>query len=146
MAVTFTNNWKNILDKLESILEDEFKGTLPVYRGNSIPKGVSQAIQLSPTDSSLIGYMSNSETREFSINISFIFNEINIKEKALDHILRQVSRIEAVIHNNIIMTLSDANSTKVSDCKISSTNLGANEELGLYVVDLDYKCQHTITF
>ena len=26
MAVNFTNNWKNILDKLESVLETEFKG------------------------------------------------------------------------------------------------------------------------
>ena len=29
MAVTFTNNFKNILDKLESIIEAEFKGALP---------------------------------------------------------------------------------------------------------------------
>ena len=44
MAVTFTNNWKNILDKLESILKTEFKGTLPVYKGDSVPKGVNQAL------------------------------------------------------------------------------------------------------
>ena len=37
MAVTFTNNWKNILDALEGVLEDEFKGALPVYKGNTVP-------------------------------------------------------------------------------------------------------------
>ena len=53
MAVTFTNNWKNILDKLESVLETEFKGAVPVYKGDSVPKGVNQALQLIPTGSVL---------------------------------------------------------------------------------------------
>ena len=90
MAVTFTNNWKNILDKLESILESEFKGALPIYKGNSIPAGINQALQLVPTGSVLSDYNATSETREFSIQVRFIFNEANVNETALDHILRQV--------------------------------------------------------
>ena len=66
MAVNFTNNWKNILDKLESILEAEFKGALPVYKGNSVPKGVNQALQLIPVGSVLSDYNATSETREFT--------------------------------------------------------------------------------
>ena len=95
MAVTFTNNWKNILDKLESILEAEFKGAMPVYKGNSIPTGVNQALQLIPASSALLEYNNTSETREFTINVRFVFNEANVRETALDHILRYVSRIEA---------------------------------------------------
>ena len=91
MAVNFTNNFKNILDKLESIIESEFKGALPVYKGNSIPAGVNQAVQLMPTGSVLSEYNTNSETREFSVQVRFIFNEANVNETALDHILRQVS-------------------------------------------------------
>ena len=30
MPTTFTNNWKNILDKLESIFKTEFKGAMKV--------------------------------------------------------------------------------------------------------------------
>ena len=30
MPVTFTNNWKNILDKVQSTLRSEFGGTAPV--------------------------------------------------------------------------------------------------------------------
>ena len=146
MAVSFTNNFKNILDKLESLLESEFKGSLPIYKGNSVPNGVNQALQLIPVGSTLLDYMTNSETREFSVSIKFLFNEININEKALDHILRQVSRIEALVHDNMIMTLADANSTKVSDCRLESTQLNADEELGIYIVNFDYKCLHTITF
>ena len=140
MAVTFTNNWKNILDKLESILETEFKGALPVYKGNTIPAGVNQALQLIPTGSVLSEYNATSETREFSIQVRFIFNEANVRETALDHILRQVSRIEALIHDNVAMTLSD--STRAFNCRFDSTELNADEETGIYVVVWDYKCQH----
>ena len=140
MAVSFSNNWKLILDKLESILEDEFKGALPVYKGNSIPKGVNQAIQLAPSGSVLSEYNATSETREFTIDVRFIFNEANVNETALDHILRQVSRIEALIHDNVAMTLSD--SSNVFNCRFESTELNTDDESCIYVVEWDYKCQH----
>ena len=140
MAVTFTNNWKNILDKLESILETEFKGALKVYKGNSIPKGISQAVQLIPSGSVLSEYNVLSETREFTIEVRFVFNEANIRETALDHVLRYVSRIEALIHDNIAMTLSD--SSRAFNCRFESTDLNADEESGIYVVVWEYKCQH----
>jgi hypothetical protein len=140
MAVTFTNNWKNILDKLESILEAEFKGALPVYKGNSVPKGVNQALQLIPVGSVLSDYNATSETREFTIQVRFIFAEANIRETALDHVLRYVSRIEALIHDNVAMTLAD--STRAFNCRFESTELNSDEDSGLYVTQWDYKCQH----
>ena len=140
MAVSFENNWKLILDKLESELETEFKGALPVYKGNSIPKGTNQALQLMPTGSVLSDYNATSEVREFSIQVKFIFNEANVNETALDHILRQVSRIEALIHDNASMALSD--SSNAFNCRFESTELNADEESGIYVVLWDYKCQH----
>ena len=139
-VVTFTNNWKNILDKLESVLELEFKGALKVYKGNTIPKGITQAVQLIPTGSTLSEYSVLSETREFTIEVRFVFNEANIKETVLDHVLRYVSRIEALIHDNIAMTLSD--SSKAFNCRFESTDLNADEKSGVYLVVWDYKCQH----
>ena len=140
MAVTFTNNWKNILDKLESVLETEFKGALPVYKGNNIPKGVNQALQLVPTGSILSDYNATSETREFSITVRFIFAEVNVKETALDHILRYVSRIEALIHDNVAMTLSDG--SNAFNCRFESTELNSDEESGIYITEWAWKCQH----
>ena len=140
MAVNFSNNWKLILDKLESILETEFKGALPVYRGNSIPAGANQALQLIPTGTTLTEYNATSETREFTIEIRFVFNEANVNETALDHILRQVSRVEALIHDNVAMTLS--NNSQAFNCRFESTELNADEEEGIYIVVWDYKCQH----
>ena len=140
MAVTFTNNWKNILDKLESILESEFKGTLPVYKGNTVPKGINQALQIIPTGSVLSEYNVTSETREFSVTVRFIFAEINVKETALDHILRYVSRIEALIHDNVSMALSD--SSDAFNCRFESTELNSDEESGIYITEWAWKCQH----
>ena len=140
MAVTFANNWKSILDKLESVLATEFKGALKVYKGNSIPKGISQAIQLIPKGSVLLEYNQTAETREFSIEVRFVFNEANINETALDYVLRYVSRIEALIHDNVAMTLSD--SSNAFNCRFDSTELNADEESGVYIVVWDYKCQH----
>ena len=52
MPVTFTNNWKNILDKLRNILRTEFKGALPVYIGDEGQEG-SQYVRLDPVGSEL---------------------------------------------------------------------------------------------
>ena len=138
MAVTFTNNWKNILDKLESVLRTEFKGALPVYKGTQAPAGTTY-MQLNPTGSELLEYAVTSELREFTIQIIYYFLEANVKDSALDHILRTVSRIEALIHDNVTMELSD--SSIAYNCRMQSTELNAGEE-DMYVVEWEWKCLH----
>ena len=138
MAVSFTNNWKNILDKLESILRTEFKGALPVYTGNKAPAGATY-LQLNPASSELLEYNVTSETREFTIRILYYFLEANVKDSALDHILRTVSRIEALIHDNISMELAD--SSAALNCRMQSTELNAGDE-DMYIVEWEYKCMH----
>ena len=138
MAVSFTNNWKNILDKLESVLRTEFKGALPVYTGNKAPAG-STYLQINPTGSELLEYNANSETREFTIQILYYFLEANVRDSALDHILRTVSRIEALIHDNTAMTLTD--STRAFNCRMQSTELNTGDE-DMYIVEWEYKCMH----
>ena len=138
MAISFTNNWKNILDKLENIFRTEFKGALPVYRGNKAPAGTTY-LQLNPVGSELIEYNVTSETREFTIQVLYYFLEANVKDTALDHILRTVSRIEALVHDNTAMTLSD--STRAFNCRMDSTELNTEDE-EMYVVEWEYKCMH----
>ena len=140
LGTDYQNNWKNILDKLESILETEFKGALPVYKGKDIPKGINQALQLIPTGSVLTDYNATSETREFSVTVRYVFAEANVNERALDHILRQISRIEALIHDNVAMTLSD--SSNAFNCRFESTDLNTDDESGVYVTEWAWKCQH----
>ena len=121
-------------------METEFKGALPVYKGNTVPKGVNQALQLVPTGSVLSEYNTTSETREFSITVRFIFAEVNVKESSLDHILRYVSRIEALIHDNVAMDLSD--NSNAFNCRFESTDLNTDEESGIYITEWAWKCQH----
>jgi len=140
MPVTFTNNWKNILDKLRSVLRTEFKGTLPVYIGDEGSEG-SQFIRLDPIGSEMLEYNVSSESREFTISVFYYFAEHNLKKTALDHVLRYVSRIEALIHDNIAMTLAD--STRAFNCRMETTDLNPDEESGVYVVQWEWKGQHT---
>ena len=142
MATSFTNNWKNILDKLESIFKTEFKGAMKVYIGGSVDAG-NQYLRIDPTGSYLLEYNVSSETREFSIAITYHFRDANVKIKALDHILRYVSRIESLIHDNMAITYTNENSVveNLFNCRVDSCSLNQGDE-SEYIVVWDYKCMH----
>ena len=140
MAVTFTNNWKNILDKLRSVLRAEYKNSLPIYIGDEETSAGNQSIRLEPVGSDLLSYQATSEIREFTVNVFYVFSEANVKKASLDHILRFVSRTEALIHDNIAMTLAD--SSDAFNCRFESTELNAAEDESTYVVSWVWKCQH----
>jgi hypothetical protein len=140
MAVSFTNNWKNILDKLRNVLRTEYGNTVPVFIGDEEANAGSQFIRLEPVSSELSEYSVNGEMREFTINVFYVFSGANVKKTALDHILRFVSRTEALIHDNISMTLAD--STSAFNCRFESTELGTDDEENVYIVNWVWKCQH----
>tara|TARA_R100000734_G_C3310444_1_gene101224 strand:+ start:527 stop:964 length:438 start_codon:yes stop_codon:yes gene_type:complete len=140
MAITFTNNFKNILDKLRSILRTEFKGALPVYIGHETKDVGTQFLRLNPTGSDLLEYNISSELREFTIEMYFYFSEPNVNKTALDQVLRVTSRIEALVHDNISMTLTD--NSKCINCRIETTELNALDDENEYVVQLQWVGQH----
>ena len=139
MAITFTNNWKNILDKLESILKTEFKGSILVYRGKETSAG-NQFIRLNPLGSDLIEYNVSSELREFSIELTYHFRDPNLRKPALEHVFRQVSRIEALIHDYTATTLSD--SSNLFNINLATCDLDVGDSDSEYVVSWDLSCQH----
>jgi hypothetical protein len=139
MAIIPENTFKNILDKLESVIEAEFKGALPVCVGYDKMHG-SQYLRILPESSSLIGFTTDSEERGYNIKLIYYFDEKMVNTKTVDHILRYTSRIEALIHDNIIMTLSD--STKALNCRIQSTELNTDIENGIYTVEMEWQCNH----
>ena len=141
MAVTFTNNFKNILDKLRNILRTEFKGALPVYVGHESAQASSQFLRLDPIGSELLTYMATGEQREFTVNIYYYFLDKNIKKASLDHVLRYVSRIEALMHDYTSTTLTD--SSNLYNGRIESTVLNSLEDENEYVVEFVWKGQHT---
>ena len=146
MATSFTNNWKNLLDKLENVFRAEFSNALPVYTGEVNEKAGSQYLRFDPVGSDLLEYSTNSETREFSIDILLYFGDKSESRTKLDAILRLVSRVESLIHDNMVITLSDTNSTTLANNRLESTILNSEEDSEFYIVKWDFKGQHTITF
>ena len=140
MAISFTNNFKNILDQLRKVLRDEFKGTLPVYIGHDSKEVATQYLRLDPIGSTLNEYNVNAELREFQINMFYYFSDPNVNKSSLDNVLRFVSRIEALIHDNTAMTLTD--STNCFNCRIDSTELNALDDENEYVVQFEWRGQH----
>ena len=142
MPVTFTNNFKNILDKLRNVLRTEFKGTLPIYIGHETKEVATQYLRLDPIGSNLLELTAHSETREFQVNMFYYFADPNVNKSSLDHVLRFVSRIEALIHDNISMELGDTPATNCFNCRIESTELNALDDENEYVVQFEWRGQH----
>ena len=142
MTVTFTNNFTNILNKLRKTLRTEFKGTLPVYIGHEQKEQGNQYLRLDPVGSTLSEYNVNGEIREFQVNMFYYFSDPNLNKTSLDHVLRFVSRIEALIHDNITMDLDDTPTTQCFNCRIESTELNALDDENEYVVQFEWRGQH----
>ena len=138
MGITFTNNWKNISDKLRSTLRTEFKGALPVFINDEPISTGGQFLQLDLAGTELSQKLLGAEIREYSVTMNYIYQNPNIKKSSLDHVLRYVSRIEKLMQNNISLTLTD--STAAVNCRVESTTL--EEGLDSYLVSFDWKCQH----
>ena len=142
MAVNFTNTFSNILNKLRNTLRTEFKGTLPVYIGHEQKEQGNQYLRLDPVGSTLSEYNVNGEIREFQVNMFYYFSDPNLNKTSLDHVLRFVSRIEALIHDNITMDLDDTPTTQCFNCRIESTDLNALDDENEYVVQFEWRGQH----
>ena len=83
MAITFVNNWKNILDKLRSVLRTEFKKSIPVYIGNEDVRASTQYIRLEPVSNTLVDYNSSKNLKEYTVIIEYVFSGANVKRLSL---------------------------------------------------------------
>tara|TARA_R110000803_G_scaffold39530_2_gene85266 strand:+ start:3403 stop:3837 length:435 start_codon:yes stop_codon:yes gene_type:complete len=136
MPITFVNIWETkILDTIRTFLNAEFAGSIPVYTGNFKDMG-SQSIRLNPVGSDLVERMTTAELREYIVDVSYTFKEKTVKKDTWEHILRQVSHIEALFFNNHSNTFFDA--------QLTSTRINQKEEAeeaidGLVVVRWEWR-------
>ena len=107
MAVSYTNNWKNIVDKLKNILSREFGRTLPVYIGEGNYSD-NQFMKIIPTSNELYEQHTAGEVRQYFFSMSLYSTESSTMQSSLTKILRLLSRIESVIGNNRFVTLADS--------------------------------------
>ena len=141
MAVTYVNNFNNIIDKLMETIKAEMP--VPVQKtteGQPMLKA-NESIRLIPNGSSLIEYASFMEQREFSVTIQYVFQDRRENHNFLDHVMNNCSRLEALIHDNLTLTLAD--STTAFDLRMNEMDLDVEtDEEGFFVVEYDFTCQH----
>jgi len=114
--ITFENIWDDkILDTIRSFLNEEFAGSIPIYTGDFKDMG-NQSIRLNPVGSDLIERMATGETREYILDVSYTFKEKTVKKDTWEHILRQLSHIEALFFQNINNIFFDGN---LLSCRIN---------------------------
>ena len=105
MSVTYTNNWKNILTALKSKIRSEMK--CPVYSDWEEEIKANQFIRVIPVGSSQLDKASFIEVREFDMDCQYYF--LKRKDKQFqNYVLNQVSILEALIQDNITITLADS--------------------------------------
>ena len=139
MAVTYTNNWKNILTAFKSKIRAEMK--CPVYSNWEEELKGNQFIRIIPVGSSQLEKATFMEVRSFDMQCQYYF--LRRKDnKFQDYVLNQVSILEALVHDNITLELADA--TKAVDVTLG--NLDFNVEVEGYddymVAQWSLTCTH----
>ena len=141
MAVTYTNNFNNIMDKLMETIKTEMP--VPVQKTTTAQPllKANESIRVIPNGSSLVEYASHMEQREYSITIQYVFTDRRENHNFLDHVMNQCSRLEALIHDNLTLTLTD--STTAFDLRMNDMELDAEiDEEGVFVAEYGFTCQH----
>ena len=125
MSVTYTNNWKNILTALKSKIRAEMK--CPVYSNWEQDIKANQFIKIVRLGSSQLEKATFMEVRSFDMECQYYFTKRK-DNKFQDYVLNQVSILEALVHDNITLTLAD--STKAVDVTLG--DLDFNVEVDGY--------------
>ena len=140
MAVTYKNNWKNLLTALMSKIKAEFK--CPVFSGFDDANKSNQFIRLIPMGSEQGDVTKFSEHRTFNIDIQYYF--INRTDSQFqNYVLNQASILEALIHDN--PTLSLADSTTAYNLMIGNLDLTIepdDEYENYYIAGWNFSCEH----
>ena len=139
MAVTYTNNWKNIADRLQYKLRNEFKGVLAVYVGEGDYTG-NHFLKILPQSNEVLERYAKGELREYSFQLIYYFMDANVRESALTQMLRVISRIESLTANHRSFTLAD--STTIINGRLAGYEITEGDEGFEYLTEMDYRCMH----
>jgi hypothetical protein len=136
--ISFTNIWETkILDTIRTFLNNEFAGTIPIYTGDFKDMG-SQSIRLQPIGSDLLSMAIEAETREYILDVSYTFKEKSVKKDTWEHIMRQVSHIEALFHDNVVGSGDTFYDGRLESCRINERT--EDEEIeGLNVMRWEWR-------
>ena len=139
MAVTYTNNWKNIADKLQNKFRTEFSGSLSVYVGEGDYSG-NHFLKILPESNEVLERYVKGELREYTFQLIYYFMEANVRKSGLVQMLRTISRIESITGNNRSLTLAD--STSAINGRVDNYEIVEGVDGFEYLVEMNYKCMH----
>ena len=105
MAVGDQNNWQNILTALMSKVKAEMK--CPVFSDWYNESKSNHFIRIIPTSSTQGDVTKFSEHRTFNMDLNYYILNRNDKQFQ-KYVLNQTSILEALIHDNPTLTLSDS--------------------------------------
>ena len=139
MAVTYVNNWKNILTAIKSKIRAEIK--CPVYSNWDHESKANQFIRIIPSGSIQEEKATFMEVREFNMECQYYFTRRK-DSNFQNYVLNQVSLLEALIHDNITIDLAD--STKAVNVTMGNLDLDVevDEYDDYFVAQWDLSCTH----
>ena len=140
MAVTYKNNFMNVLVALKSKIKAEMK--CPVFSGFDETNKSNQFIRLVPTGSEQGDVTKFSEHRTFNIDIQYYFMRRN-NSQFQDYVLNQVSILEALVHDNPTVSLAD--STTAYNLMIGDLDLAVEPEEeyeDYFIAGWSFSCEH----
>ena len=94
MAISYTNQIKIVLDSVEKLLGDEFN--IPVQHEHS----GNESIVINPAEDTLISYTSDSQIRNYDIDIIYTMSKAGGFEHIKDHLTNRSERIKRLLFNN----------------------------------------------
>jgi len=137
--IAFVNIWDDkILDTIRTFLNNEFAGTIPIYTGDFKDMG-NQSIRLNPVGTDLIELTNLSEVQDYIVDVSYTFKEKTVKKDTWEHILRQVSHIEALFQNNVKGAGNTFYNGRLETCRINEKTEEESEIEGLNVMRWEWR-------
>lgn len=137
--MTWANVWnEKILNNARSFLNTEFAGNIQVYVGGFKNLG-GQSIRLDPIKSERVRGNSDGTLRDYQIDVSYTFKENVVKKDAWEHILRQLSHIEALFFANKADTSGTYFNGRLIECLINEKTESESLVSGLNVIRWDWR-------
>ena len=144
MPITFKNNWKNILSALKSKITAEIK--CPVFSNWDNQSKANQFISIMPVSSNQGDVTKSSEHRTYNMELKYYFMERK-DSQFQNYVLNQISILEALVHDNPTLTLSD--STTAYNVMIGDLEFNVDPEdeyEDYFITGWDLSCEHLSNF
>ena len=139
MAVTYVNNWNNIMTAIKSKMRAEMN--CPIFSGFDKVNKSNQFVKLTSTGSSQLEKATFMEVREYTIDCQYFILRRNDAQFE-KYLYNQVGILEALMHDNIVIDLADG--TKAVDVTMGLMEFDVDVEdfEDYFVMQWELTCTH----